>query len=98
MIAATTSSPLVRAVSNVASTRPSRIAMMWSVSDMTSAMLWLMSTTVTPLVAHAPDDVVDLTRLPHAQGGRRLVEQQDASRPDEGAGDRHGLSLPAGQV
>ena len=48
-----------------------------------------------PLLGQRPDEVQHLPRLRHAEGGRRLVEDDDARVPHHRLRHRHGLTLPA---
>src|SRR5271165_3770759 len=50
------------------------------------------------LAAYAREKIEDLRLHGDVERRRRLVEQQSARRQDEGAGDRHALALPAGQL
>src|SRR5580704_471275 len=50
------------------------------------------------LAAYAREEIEDLRLHGDVERRGRLVEQQSVRRQDEGAGDRHALALPAGQL
>ena len=71
---------------------------MRSATSKTSGMLWLISTTARPVLAHALDLVEHVARLDDAERGGRLVHEDDLARPGDRAADRDALALAAGHV
>ena len=60
-------------------------------------MSWLIRKMPSAFLLQLGDELVDLGGLGRAEGGGRLVHDQDAGVEVDGAGDRHRLALPAGQ-
>ena len=63
----------------------------------TSGMLWLIRTTATPRSATRRIEVEHLAGLAHAEGGGRLVHEDQAFGPHHRPADRDALPLAAGQ-
>jgi hypothetical protein len=50
------------------------------------------------LSAKASNEIKHVSRLPHAERGRRLVEEHHAPAPTDGASDRDALTLAPGEI